>query len=174
MIDLFATAKNKKLPLFVSPLPDPEAWAEDALSLNWSGLNAYAYPPASIMSKVLEKIMTESCKVILIAPAWPAQSWYNLLLDMSIDHPLRLPLIPKLLKQTLWYIFHTNPGHLNLHAWRLQGGISKNKDILRNWQTESWAPKDLPQDKSMEPDGQFFVLGAKNKRQVLSRPLLLS
>ena len=67
MIDLFATNKNKKLPLYVSPLPDQEAWAEDALSLDWTGLDAYAYPPASIISKVLEKIMTEPCKIILIA-----------------------------------------------------------------------------------------------------------
>ena len=34
-IDLFATRFNNKLPLFVSPLPDPLATAVDALSLPW-------------------------------------------------------------------------------------------------------------------------------------------
>ena len=34
-IDLFATRFNNKLPLFVSPVPDPLATAVDALSLPW-------------------------------------------------------------------------------------------------------------------------------------------
>ena len=40
-IDLFATRFNK-LPLFVSPIPDPLALAVDALSLSWEDLEAYA------------------------------------------------------------------------------------------------------------------------------------
>ena len=42
-IDLFAT--NHKLPLYVSPVPDPNAWDTDALNISWMGLTAYAYPP---------------------------------------------------------------------------------------------------------------------------------
>ena len=34
-VDLFATRFNHKLPQFVSPVPDPTAWAVDALSLSW-------------------------------------------------------------------------------------------------------------------------------------------
>ena len=34
MIDLFATRWNNKLPTFVSPVPDPQAWAVDALSIS--------------------------------------------------------------------------------------------------------------------------------------------
>ena len=41
-IDLFATRFNNKLPLFVSPVPDPLATAVDALSLPWEDLEAYA------------------------------------------------------------------------------------------------------------------------------------
>ena len=33
-VDLFATRFNNKLPQFVSPVPDPQAWAVDALSLS--------------------------------------------------------------------------------------------------------------------------------------------
>ena len=36
-VDLFATRYNHKLPKFVSPVPDPQAWQVDALSLNWEG-----------------------------------------------------------------------------------------------------------------------------------------
>ena len=38
-VDLFATHLNHKLPLYVSPVPDPNAWNIDALNLNWTGLN---------------------------------------------------------------------------------------------------------------------------------------
>ena len=46
-IDLFATRFNNKLPLFVSPVPDPLATAVDALSLPWEDLDAYAFLSSS-------------------------------------------------------------------------------------------------------------------------------
>ena len=51
-IDLFATRFNHKLPKFVSPVPDSTAWAVDALSLSWSNLDVYAFPPVSLLSQV--------------------------------------------------------------------------------------------------------------------------
>ena len=53
-VDLFATRFNNKLPQFVSPVPDPQAWAVDALSLSWEDLDPYAFPPAAILGKVVE------------------------------------------------------------------------------------------------------------------------
>ena len=46
-VDLFATHLNHKLPLYVSPIPDPQAWDIDALNIDWTGLTAYAYPPTA-------------------------------------------------------------------------------------------------------------------------------
>lgn len=40
LIDLFATRLNFRLPVYVSPIPDPQAWAVDALTLPWTGLEA--------------------------------------------------------------------------------------------------------------------------------------
>ena len=171
MVDLFATKRNAKLPIYVSPVPDQEAWAEDALSLNWSGLIAYAYPPPAIMSKVLEKILQERCQVILIASAWPTQSWFTLLLDLSKDHPLRIPVFPRVLKQTDKPMFHTNPEHLKLHAWKLQGCTSKNKVFQMRSPQESWVPNDLLPGDYMLQDGKSFILGASRTRRILSRPL---
>ena len=42
-VDLFATHLNHKLPLYISPVPDPKAWDIDALNIIWTGLTAYAY-----------------------------------------------------------------------------------------------------------------------------------
>ena len=61
-IDLFATRFKNKLPLFVSPVPDPLATAVDALSLSWEDLDAYAFPPAAILGKVVEKLQVSHAR----------------------------------------------------------------------------------------------------------------
>ena len=54
-VDLFATHLNHKLPLYVSPVPEPNAWDIDALNINWTGLTAYAYPPTALLHRVIKK-----------------------------------------------------------------------------------------------------------------------
>ena len=39
-MDLFMLANNAKLPIFISPIPQPSAWKVDALSHSWEGLTA--------------------------------------------------------------------------------------------------------------------------------------
>ena len=53
-VDLFTTHLNHKLPLYVSPIPDPKAWYIDALNINWTGLTAYASPPTALLHKVIQ------------------------------------------------------------------------------------------------------------------------
>ena len=47
---------NNKSPLIVSAAPDSLTTAVDALSLPWEDLDAYAFPPATILDKVVEKL----------------------------------------------------------------------------------------------------------------------
>ena len=83
-VDLFATRFNNKLPQFVSPVPDPQAWAVDALSLSWEDLDPYAFPPAAILGKVVEKLQDYPCnRIILIAPGWPNMPWFWDMVAMS-------------------------------------------------------------------------------------------
>ena len=90
-VDLFATRFNNKLPQFVSPVPDPQAWAVDALSLSWEDLDPYAFPPAAILGKVVEKLQDYPCnRIILIAPGWPNMPWFWDLVAMSSQIPLCL------------------------------------------------------------------------------------
>jgi hypothetical protein len=84
-IDLFATRLNRRLPLFVSPVPDPLAVNVDALTLDWTGLDAYAFPPPALLGLVLRKIELERSVVILLAPNWPAHPWFPLLLSLLRD-----------------------------------------------------------------------------------------
>jgi ribonuclease HI len=55
-IDLFAIRFNNCLPTFISPYPDERAAGVDALSPDWNGMCAYAYPPTVLNPKVLKKI----------------------------------------------------------------------------------------------------------------------
>ena len=76
-VDLFATRINNKLPQFVSPVPDPQAWAVDALNLAWEDMDPYAFLPAAILGKVVEKLQDYPCsRMMLIAPGWPNMPWF--------------------------------------------------------------------------------------------------
>ena len=71
-------------PQFVSPVPDPQAWAVDALRLSWENLDPYAFAPAAILGKVVEKLQDYPCnRIILIAPGWPIMPWFWDLVAMS-------------------------------------------------------------------------------------------
>ena len=73
-IDLFATKFNKRLPIYVSPVQDLEAWAVDAMETPWSGMSAYAFPPFNLIQSVLEKARKENPHLILITPMWEQSS----------------------------------------------------------------------------------------------------
>ena len=45
----------------VSPVTEPQAWAVDVLSLSWEDLEPYAFPPAAILAKVVEKLHGPTC-----------------------------------------------------------------------------------------------------------------
>ena len=136
-VDLFVTRFNNKLPQFVSPVPDPQAWAVDALSLTWENLDPYAFPPAAILGKVVEKLQDYPCnRIILIAPGWPNMPWFWDLVAMSSQIPLCLPNIPNLVSQPFNQVLHRNLSNLNLHAWLLEPQRSRSRASLRQWQHE--------------------------------------
>ena len=47
-VDMFATKYNCKLDQYVSPVPDPRAWAVDALTVSWENLDMYIFPPSIV------------------------------------------------------------------------------------------------------------------------------
>ena len=98
-VDLFATQLIHKLPLYVSPVPDPNAWDIDALNINWTGLTAYAYPSMALLHRVIQKIRQCYCLIIVIAPGWPGMPWFWDLVQLSTEIPLQLPVSTTLLKQ---------------------------------------------------------------------------
>ena len=157
-VDLFATHLNHKLPLYVSPIPDPKAWDIDALNINWTGLTAYAYPPTALHHRVIQKIV--------IAPGWPGMPWFWDLLQLSTEISLQLPVSTILLKQSHKYVFHNNPQQLNLHAWCLGADNSKNKTSLWRWQRELLPLSSHQQGPSTSQSGPYLKNGAEKIRWI--------
>ena len=89
-VDLFATRLNHKVPLYVSPVPDQNAWDIDALNINWLGFTAYAYPPTALLHSVIQKIRQSSGLIIVIDPGWPGMPWFWDLVQLSTEIPLQL------------------------------------------------------------------------------------
>ena len=165
-VDLFATHLNHKLPLYVSPVPDPKAWDIDALNMNWTNLMAYAYPPTALLHKVIQKIKQCHCLIIVIAPGWPGMPWFWDLVQLSTEIPLQLPVSTTLLKQSHNYVFHNNPQQLNLHAWCLGADNSKNKASLWRWQRELLLLSGHQQGPSTSQSGPFLKNGAEKIRWI--------
>ncbi|KAI8519760.1 hypothetical protein Bbelb_030170 [Branchiostoma belcheri] len=121
-VDLFASRLNAQLEEYVSWHPEPEAMAVDALNIHWGNLGlAYAFPPFSLVFKVLRKVQSDVATVILIAPVWKSQAWYPKVLNMLFESPVLLPQSWDLL-----FLPHNRRPHpllpdLMLAAWPISG-----------------------------------------------------
>ena len=151
-VDLFATAANAKLPLFVSRRFHPRAWAVDALSLDWSGLTAYAFPPWNLIHKVLSKLANSHTSLILVAPCWPKQPWFPLLLRLLVDFPFKFPPKTNLLSQLQGRVFYRDIKTLQLAAWPLSGISSDRKAFQRKLWVSQLPPGDPPLFTFMTPE----------------------
>lgn len=94
-IDLFASRLNAKCEKYVSWQRDPKAEFVDAFSQSWTHYCSYIFPPFSLIGRVLQKLKTEGGTATVIVPYWPTQPWFTTFVDMLIDHPMALIMLPK-------------------------------------------------------------------------------
>lgn len=71
-VDLFASRINAKCDSYVSWKKDPGSFAIDAFTLDWRKFFFYAFPPFSLIPKVLKKIENDNARGLLIVPYWPS------------------------------------------------------------------------------------------------------
>lgn len=167
-IDLFATRLNRRLPVFVSPVPDPEAYAIDAMTLSWKGMWAYAFPPFPLILPSLRKIQLEECLVCLIAPLWEGQAWFPLLMSLLVAPPIRLSLDKALLCQPVSRKLHPTPGIFRLHAWLLCNIAWKRQAFLDLLPDESIQRRDLPPTISTITGGIIGWIGVSDGKWIPS------
>ena len=90
-VDLFVSRANFKIKPYVSYYPDPEATSVNAFASKWSGRKFHAFPPFSIIARVISKIEREQAIGILIVPIFTTQAWFSRLLRLLVEKPLLLP-----------------------------------------------------------------------------------
>ena len=85
-VDLFANYLTKQLRRYGSPNPDPQAELIDALTAPWPNEILFAFPPTTIMDRVVEKIQQERPKaLLLLTPVVRTASWYPFLTTWSAN-----------------------------------------------------------------------------------------
>lgn len=76
-IDRFATDTNAKLERFNSSDLCPGAEAIDCFAQDWSRDNNYFFPPVALIGRVLEKVMAEGARGVLIVPERRDLPWWE-------------------------------------------------------------------------------------------------
>ena len=159
-VDLFASRENAKLEKFVSWKPEPQAWKIDAFSIQWS-FGFYAFPPFSLLPRILKKIEQDRCKGILIAPCWPTQAWFPKLLWLLYLPPVLLPKKQNLLRHPAHQGAHPILHKMKLSAWPLSGVPSHSEEFRnRLRKSSSTHGEDLRSHNTSltSRNGQIFVL----------------
>lgn len=120
-IDFFANSRNHRLPKYVSPCPDPQAWAVDALSCAIPRVPIYAFPPACVLSAFLQRLGgLGEYRVALLALWNPQAKVSSLLMSLPIVRKVEVPLPLRQLRQPHWEYSHPAPQQLQLTLFCLQ------------------------------------------------------
>ena len=170
-IDLFASALTFQLPKYCLRVQDLQAWAIDAMSFPWSDLRLYAFPPFSLLPRVLQKVAQDEADLLLIAPHWPQRPWFLRLLSLLVDFLRSLPPLPDLVHQPISLCPHPHPDRLHLSLWPLSGNVAKRQAFLRGLPTLSPTLLGHPPDALMTIDWQASLNGVPSLCVIRILPL---
>lgn len=123
-IDIFASRANAKCESYFAWHRDPEAMAIDAFTQDWSGEFFYAFPPFSLILRVLQKIRSDKASGILVVPNWPNQPWFPLFMESLISKELIFNPSNSLLLSPCRTIHHPLARSLTLIAGHVSGRAS--------------------------------------------------
>ena len=137
-VDLFASNVNHQFHAYLSCKPEPKASGLDSLTADWSSLRIYAFPPSSVIPKVLKKVKTENAEGILVVTFWPNQPWSPLAFKILTDAPALLTSRKHLLhlpqhQQTLHPIWRK----IDLLVYHLANSSQKTANYLKKLQASS-------------------------------------
>lgn len=121
-VESFDSGLNFQLKRYVAYKPELEAYAINAFHIPWKGYTFYAFPPFSVVPRVLQEISEGEATGFLVVLRWPTQTWSLYLMNLLIDFFLVLPRKEDTLylqaQPQLWYPLHKK---LQLLAYHLSG-----------------------------------------------------
>jgi hypothetical protein len=163
-IDLFASMLNAKCKNYCAWQADPGAIHIDAFTLDWDMFDCcYIFPPFSVLNRCVRKIRQDQAQAIVIAPVWPTQTWFPILMKMLTRKPVILP------RKNFLFLPHQIKEHplrrkLVLMACRVSGVYTENKDFLEQQPTLSCHHGEIPQSVNINAifrDGFSIVIDNK-------------
>ena len=146
--------------LYISWKRDPKSSGTNAFSQNWLEMFPYAFPPFNLIGKTLAKASCYHSNMIVVTPVWPSQTWYPLLLKMSIRRPLFLPQTNYLLKNPEGEMHPLIQNKiLRLAAWLVSGEEMKQRECQNKLITLSQNLGEKEQDAITTQPGRNLVAG---------------
>ena len=130
LLHLFASTFIFQLPGYCSRCPVALVWRIDVLSFLWTNLHLYAFPPFSLLPRILDKIAQDGAELLLVAP-WPQRPWFPRLLHLLVGLPRVLPVLKDLVVQPLSQIPHSRVESLHLSLWPLSGSRMRRQAFLK-------------------------------------------
>jgi hypothetical protein len=171
-VDLFASRLNHQLPLYVSRHPEPGAMEVDAMTLQWNRWTSFIHAPIIMLPRILKRIREDQATCLLIAPNWPGQTWYPLLLEMLVNIPSLLPMT----ETSLYLPFDRETQHplwrtMKLAVWPLSGNVVEQEVFHRTFVTSLWPPGEKERKRDMKVLGDFGLAGVSHGINVHFQPL---
>ena len=171
-IDLFASRLNARLERYISWIPDPYCENVDSFSISWTNEEPYLFPPISLISRCLAKIIADKTeRAILIFPLWLAQCWMGTLLQHLISPIYVLPENPP-----LYLPWQTTSMRHPLHARLLLSAAIVSANPLKHWIYLQTLPRSLKMEsvpKQRKLTRQFIKNGFSLHVQGHSIPICL-
>ena len=129
-IDRFASFLTAQLPRYNARFYDPHACGIDAMAqTDWNIENNFINPPFRMIPAILRKIQQTQATATLIAPWWPGQAWFNMLLHMTTATPFRIPNRPGTFLQWGPCIEPSKNPRWRIFAFKICGKIDSNRMV---------------------------------------------
>ncbi|KAK7114175.1 hypothetical protein V1264_000280 [Littorina saxatilis] len=98
--------------------------------MSWTNWFFYAFPPFSLIQRVLVKLEKDNAEGVVIVPDWPTATWYPQLLRLLVRKPLLLPKGRTVLRLAHAQTPHPLHSKLQLMAVMLSGMQLKHKEFM--------------------------------------------
>ena len=141
------------------------------MSFCWSGLHLYAFPPFSMIPKLLEKVIQDKAELALIAPYWPQRQWFPKLLSLLVGIPRGLPCQSDMITQPLSQLAHQKIESLHLSLWPLSGVKVNRHAFLTELQSSPQRPSETPLALLTIPSWNASLIGAHESVMIPLLPL---
>ena len=142
-IDAFASRVNCQMHPFWSQFNDPDTAGRDALQQDWSGHNLYLFPPYALIPRTLSLLGDwHVTSATLVAPLWPTQAWWPLLLSMTLAVEVLGPVGQVTQHPTRISPAGTPTRHApswKMAAFRLSGRCCNSRAIMKELSDVLWA-----------------------------------